>query len=542
MKQDLAVPESGASNTCYVPTCTSRIQGARSRAYVHLNAFNNLGALYSDQGKLAEAEKMHQSALQGKEKALGPEHMSTLLTVNNLGTLYWHQGKLAEAEEMYQRALQGYEKVLGPEHTSTLDTVNNLGNLYSDQGKLAEAEQMYQRTLQGREKALGLEHPDTLTTVNNLGVLYGDQGNLAEAEQMYRRALQGFEKALGPEHTLALNTVNNLGALYRDQGKLAEAEAMFWRALHGYEKALGPEHTSTLTLAGMLSNLYSNQGRLDEAEMCRRKFMATTDTVLSLDIGLHDCLYRIRRENDGISRVIYVKVADLDIIPEERRTYGPSILGELSTLKGWNGAWDTLTICKNRDEIQCCFDAFRPHSLQEAQTPGDYDRFNVLNIHVLESVKDRVFRVASRSGPCFLKIARFSHELPWLAQEIAVYHILTTTKTSLAPKLLGYAFEERGKRVIGFLFEEVTGRVPRVEDLEVCEKGLQQLHDLDIIHGDINKYNMFITDDGVKFIDFEDSHVGPTAEDNLKAEEMRSLKDKLLDDSGKGRPWTTNES
>ena len=71
----------------------------------------------------------------------------------NLGNLYADQGKLAEAEQMYQRALQGYEKAWGPEHTSTLDTVNNLGNLYKHQGKLAEAEQMYQRALQGYEKA-----------------------------------------------------------------------------------------------------------------------------------------------------------------------------------------------------------------------------------------------------------------------------------------------------------------------------------------------------------------------------------------------------
>jgi tetratricopeptide (TPR) repeat protein len=56
---------------------------------------------------------------------------------------------------MYQRALQGYEKALGPEHTSTLDTIIYLGNLYSNQGKLVKAEQMYQRALQGYKKALG---------------------------------------------------------------------------------------------------------------------------------------------------------------------------------------------------------------------------------------------------------------------------------------------------------------------------------------------------------------------------------------------------
>jgi hypothetical protein len=37
--------------------------------------------------------------------------------------IYADQGKLVEAEQMYQRALQGYEKAWGPDHTSTLDTV-----------------------------------------------------------------------------------------------------------------------------------------------------------------------------------------------------------------------------------------------------------------------------------------------------------------------------------------------------------------------------------------------------------------------------------
>lgn len=36
---------------------------------------------------------------------------------------------MAEAEEMYERAMEGREKAWGPEHTSTLSTVGNLGNL-----------------------------------------------------------------------------------------------------------------------------------------------------------------------------------------------------------------------------------------------------------------------------------------------------------------------------------------------------------------------------------------------------------------------------
>jgi tetratricopeptide (TPR) repeat protein len=74
---------------------------------------------------------MYYQALAGYEKALGPGHTSTLNTVNNLGLLYSNQGKLAEAEQMYLRALAGYEKALGPGHTSTFNTVNNLGLLLS---------------------------------------------------------------------------------------------------------------------------------------------------------------------------------------------------------------------------------------------------------------------------------------------------------------------------------------------------------------------------------------------------------------------------
>ena len=45
---------------------------------------------------------------------------------------------------MYHRALEGKEKAWGPEHTSILDTVNNLCILYKDQGKMVEAEKMFQ--------------------------------------------------------------------------------------------------------------------------------------------------------------------------------------------------------------------------------------------------------------------------------------------------------------------------------------------------------------------------------------------------------------
>jgi hypothetical protein len=130
-----------------------------------------------------------------------------------IADLYSELGQLVAGEQIYNMVLARCERALGPEHTSTLDTVNNIGNCYADLGRLEEAEMMYKRALAGNEKALGLEHTSTLNTVNNLGNLYVDLGRLEEAEMMYKRALAGKEKALGLEHTSTLNTVNNLGTL-----------------------------------------------------------------------------------------------------------------------------------------------------------------------------------------------------------------------------------------------------------------------------------------------------------------------------------------
>lgn len=82
--------------------------------------------------------------------------------------LYNQNDMNGEAEKMYRRALDGYEKAWGPDHTSTLDTVNNLGLLYANQGKHGEAEKMYRRALDGYINARGSDHPNTRLIARNL--------------------------------------------------------------------------------------------------------------------------------------------------------------------------------------------------------------------------------------------------------------------------------------------------------------------------------------------------------------------------------------
>ncbi|KAF2647102.1 HET-domain-containing protein [Lophiostoma macrostomum CBS 122681] len=91
-------------------------------------ALHNLGMLYADQGKLAEAEAMYSN-------------------------LYKNQGKLAEAEAMYSRALQGYKEALRPElltmYLPALNTCFSFGNLYAQTHRIEAAREMYSQALAG---------------------------------------------------------------------------------------------------------------------------------------------------------------------------------------------------------------------------------------------------------------------------------------------------------------------------------------------------------------------------------------------------------
>ncbi|PQE18242.1 hypothetical protein CJF30_00010966 [Rutstroemia sp. NJR-2017a BBW] len=298
-----------------------------------LGTVNNLGLLYSNQGKLAEAEKMYLRALGGREKALGPDHISTLGTVNNLGNLYKDQGKLAEAEAMFLRALEGCEKALGPDHTSILNTINDLGNLYRGQGKLAEAEAMFLRALEGKEKAFGPDHISILVTVNNLGNLYKDQGKLVETEKMYLRALEGNEKAFGPDHISTLGTVNNLGSLYKDQDKLAEAEKMYLRALGGREKALGPDHISTLNTVKNLGSLYKDQDKLAEAEKMYLRALGGREKALGPDhISTLDTINNLGLLYSNQGKLIEAEKMYLRALEGYEKALGPDHISTLDTI------------------------------------------------------------------------------------------------------------------------------------------------------------------------------------------------------------------
>jgi tetratricopeptide (TPR) repeat protein len=176
--------------------------------------YNNIAAVYDDQGDYDKALSWYEKALAIYEKVLGKEHPDTGTTYNNIAVVYKAQGDYGKALEWYNKALAIWEKVLGKEHPSTGTTYNNIAAVYKAQGDYDKALEWYNKDLAICEKVLGKEHPSTATTYNNIACVYDEQGNCGEALVWHIKAYRVCVKALGEAHPNTVVAKTNMEDTY----------------------------------------------------------------------------------------------------------------------------------------------------------------------------------------------------------------------------------------------------------------------------------------------------------------------------------------
>jgi serine/threonine protein kinase len=103
----------------------------------------------------------------------------------------------------------------------------------------------------------------------------------------------------------------------------------------------------------------------------------------------------------------------------------------------------------------------------------------------------------------------------------------------ISPKVLGQLTE--CGRVIGLLMERQEGRFASIEDLPECAATVRKLHEIGLVHGDVNRYNFVINEEkgNVALIDFE--HAEEFSEEAAK-KALESLESELNEETGRGGP------
>jgi serine/threonine protein kinase len=224
-----------------------------------------LGNTLRELGSAAKAVEVLEKARAIRERELGADHPSTLVTLDNLASAYRVAGRLPEAVALHEQVRDAQVKKLGADDPDTLATLHNLALAYGVAGRLPEAVALHEQVRDARVKKLGADDPDTLATLNNLASAYGAAGRLPEAVALHERVRDARVKKLGADHPSTLVTLNNLAFAYQTAGRLPEAVALYEQVRDAQVKKLGADHPSTLTTLNNLARAYQVAEKLPEA-------------------------------------------------------------------------------------------------------------------------------------------------------------------------------------------------------------------------------------------------------------------------------------
>jgi hypothetical protein len=136
--------------------------------FLSLNARNSLAAAYEDAGRIAEAIRLFEQTLAGRERLLGPDDPDTMRSRTDLARAYRDAGRLADAVPLVEQTLAARERLFGADHPSTLASRNNLATAYRATGRRAEAIPLFEKNVAACERLFGADHPKTLASRHNL--------------------------------------------------------------------------------------------------------------------------------------------------------------------------------------------------------------------------------------------------------------------------------------------------------------------------------------------------------------------------------------
>ncbi len=147
---------------------------------------------------------------------------------NVLGVVYTQQGKLMEAQNAFERSLQifGQEPQFVTDYAAALQ---NYGELYNDSGERAVAGKMWRKALDLLQRSG--DHAGIARSLTYLAGLALAQNQVASA----RKYLQSVAEEMKLTHDLS---DDDLAFIYETQAWLARAEGHFSAAVAGYQRSL----------------------------------------------------------------------------------------------------------------------------------------------------------------------------------------------------------------------------------------------------------------------------------------------------------------
>lgn len=189
-----------------------------------VNSYLALNYIALREHKMAEeyARKANTAAKLYPKKSDANRYQQVRLNYD-LGILYHRTGKLKDALRMYQQALQIEMKSRTLSQSIFLGLINNTGNTLRALGAYYEAVTFHKYCAKERIKLYGEVSFSVLRTYNNIAFTYWFSGQMKAAEEYFDKSLAILHKKQKKKGIRATLLLLNLSEFYRQVGRIEDA-------------------------------------------------------------------------------------------------------------------------------------------------------------------------------------------------------------------------------------------------------------------------------------------------------------------------------
>jgi tetratricopeptide (TPR) repeat protein len=171
------------------------------------------------------------------EQGAGPNHLDTGNALAELGALHTQQGNQAEAQKCIRRALEIHRGEHGADSAEATKDLVLLATSLAESGDLQGAAAEYEKVLTLRDRQVGGDRHEDAETQVRLAILYLQTERFPAARELLVTAVATLERKGGDNLHLALSA---LAFIEEHSGRPAAADSLRQRAAKLAPKASAP--------------------------------------------------------------------------------------------------------------------------------------------------------------------------------------------------------------------------------------------------------------------------------------------------------------
>ena len=255
-------------------------------------AYNNIGYIYDDQGRVVQALDYYHKSLKIREEI--DDQLGVAVSLNNIGIIYVNQGEWDFALKYYLRSL-AIKEPLG-DKKSIATSLNNIAAVYRNKGDNAVAILYYKRSLKIR-KELGHKRGMAIS-LNNIGTVYNNMNAIDTALSYYLQALI-LREEIGDKRGMAHN-LRNIGGIHLRRGELRVAKEYASKSLRLSTELGFSERIKDA--ADLLSKIYKKENNWEEALEMQTLYYKMRDSIRNKETELNSVREQAKYEIEVVEK------------------------------------------------------------------------------------------------------------------------------------------------------------------------------------------------------------------------------------------------